>query len=166
MLVLVQGKISRCGLNTNQDNPNPRRSMLRPPVTSSLSSLPCDMLHPPCTGLGVLTRAGRPSMPSSLSLLSSLLTLGWGRGRPQIFKKKKKSSLNHNLIHNLQAIQPVILVPLDHFLFFLFFPLPHLCYPLLPVFGGFLFFFLFFRFCFVLFCFFSLFYFCFPPPLT
>lgn len=138
--------------------------MLQPPVTSSLSSLPCDMLHPPFTGLGILTRAGRPSMPSHC-LSFPAFSLGWGRGRPQILQKKK-SSLNHNLIHNLQAIQPVILVPLDHFLFFLFFPLPHLCYPLLPVFGGFFvfwFFFLFFRFCFV--CFFSLFCFIFVFPL-
>lgn len=75
-----------------------------------------------------MTRAGRPpSIPSSLSP-SNRLTMGWGRGKPQLLKKQKqKSSLNLNLIHNLQAIQPVILVPLDHFLFFLFFPLPHLC---------------------------------------
>lgn len=116
------------------------------------------MLHPTFTGLGILTRARCPSILSSPSP-SSLLTMGWGRGRPQILlKKKKKSSLIYNLIHNLQAIQPVILVPLDHFLFSYSSPCPTFVYPLLPVFGGFFCLFL-FIFCF---CFYFILLFVFP----
>ena len=128
---MAQGKISLSGLNTTPDNPptptpDSRKSMLRLPGTSSWLSLPCDGLNPYSLALAYGPGRVAPPSPFSPSLLLAFSLWGGGGEDPKSLKKKKKC-LNHNLIHNLQAIQPVILVPLDHFLFFLFFPLPHLC---------------------------------------
>lgn len=90
ILTLVQGKISLSGLNTNPDDSPSARSMLRFPGTSSLSSPPCDTLHPPFTGPGIWTRAGRPSIPPSPSLLLAFSLWGGGGEGPKSLKKIKK----------------------------------------------------------------------------
>lgn len=85
-----RAKFSLSGLNTNPDNPNPTNSMLWLPGTSSLSSLPRDTLRPPLTGLGIVTRARCPTVPSSLSLLPAFSLWGGGGEDPKSSKNKNQ----------------------------------------------------------------------------
>lgn len=147
------------GSSSTHGNPKPGR-----PLRDSLAFLLCPF--PLRVSLSIVTRAGCPHQPIPVSPLPNPLTCGAREGKPPIsflpIPPPKKSqnqnlSLDLNLIHILQAIQPVILVPLDHFsVFFLFFPLPHLCLSSSTCFWWFyfsflvFFWFLFFEFIFVL----------------